>query len=93
MGYSNYPDGVSGNEYAIAGADKEWEDERTVACQNEDCADYQVNKDLPVYLESYSYDEWGTFTCPTCDKEGDYSGTIEYDDSPYDTMDEARGEK
>lgn len=93
MGYSNYPDGVTGNEFAIAGADKEWEDERTVACQNEECADFEYEVDLMVDLASYSYEEWGTFTCPTCGQQGEYAGTIEYDDSPYDTLEEARGER
>ena len=87
-----YPDGVSGNEYAIAGADKEWDDERTVYCGNEDCADFEVEKDLMVSLASYGSDEWGTFDCPTCGTQGEYEGTIEYDESPYDTIEEARGD-
>ena len=85
-----YPEGVTGNEYQIAGADKEWSDTRAVYCNNEDCADFEVWKDLPTDLESYGSDEWGTFTCPTCKTQGDYEGTIEYDESPYDTIQEAR---
>jgi len=86
----NYPDGVTGREYAIAGADREYTEERASYCGNEDCADYDVQKDFMVDMESYGSDEWGTFICPTCNTEGSYEGTIEYDDSPYDTIQEAR---
>lgn len=76
----NYPDGVTGNEFQIAGADREWADERNVYCHNEECADFEVDKDLMVDLACYGSSEWGTFTCPTCGMEGEYEGDIEYDE-------------
>jgi hypothetical protein len=85
----NYPDGVTGNEWQIAGAEREYQDERVVSCNNETCADFEENVDLMVDLASHGSDEWGTYTCPTCGTQGEYEGTIEYDDSPYDTIEEA----
>ena len=87
-----YPPGVTGNEYEIAGADREWDDTRAVYCGNEDCADFEVEKDLMVSLASYGSSEWGTYECPTCKAQGEYEGEIEYDESPYDTIEEARGD-
>ena len=87
-----YPEGVTGNEFAIAGADKEWEDTRVVHCANEDCAKYDEAQDAMVSLASYGSDEWGTFDCLTCGTQGEYEGTVEYDESPYDTIQEANGD-
>ncbi|NBT76237.1 MAG: hypothetical protein EBT15_09780 [Betaproteobacteria bacterium] len=77
-----YPDGVTGNEYAIAGADREWDDERTVACQNEDCAEFEVDTDLEVALSSYGSSEWGSFTCPACGTQGEYEGEVNDEPDP-----------
>ena len=78
----NYPDGVTGGEYEIAGPDREWDDVRTVSCQNEECEDFDVEKDLPLSLSSYRSDEWGTFECPVCKTQGEYEGTTNYEDGP-----------
>lgn len=67
-----YPDGVTGNEYAIAGADREWEDDRDVYCNNEECPDLEKDIVVSVYLQSYGSNEWGLWTCPTCNKEWEY---------------------
>lgn len=76
----NYPAGVTGNEFAIAGADREWDEKRAVCCNNQECADLQIERDVLVSLSSYGSQEWGTFTCPTCGTEGDYENTIEDDE-------------
>jgi hypothetical protein len=46
----DYPPGVSGNEYEIAGPDKEWEANQTEPCEN--CLKW-VHEDDTVYFESY----------------------------------------
>jgi hypothetical protein len=79
-----YPDGVTGNEYAIAGADREYEANRNVYCHNEDCADFEVEVDLEVSLASYRDNEWGTFTCPTCKTQGEYEGEVEIEEDDPD---------
>jgi hypothetical protein len=81
-----YLDGVTGNEYAIAGADREWDDERSVYCHNEECAEFEIQKDLMVSLASYGSSEWGVYTCPVCDQEGEYEGEVGGEDS-YDAYD------
>ena len=80
----NYPEGVTGNEYAIAGADREWDDERVVYCGNEDCADFEVEKDLMVSLQSYGSSEWGTFECPTCGAQGEFEREVEWEEEDPD---------
>jgi hypothetical protein len=83
-----YPDGVTGFEFAIAGADREWDDERNVYCHNEDCEDFEVKKDLLVALSSYRSSEWGDYQCPVCDTWGEYEGEVggEDPDDAYDRM-------
>jgi hypothetical protein len=79
-----YPPGVTGNEYAIAGAEREWTDTRTVKCQNEDCIDYAQRVDAEVDLASYGSDEWGAWTCDSCGKDSEYEGTVERWEREYD---------
>ena len=79
-----YPDGVTGHEYAIAGADREWTDTRRVSCGNGECAEYDVMVDAEVDLSSYGYDEWGVWTCPACGEDCEYEGTIEPDEPEYE---------
>ena len=69
-----YPEGVTGREYEIAGAEREWTEERIAWCDSESCADYEVEKDILIDLQSYGSDEWGTWNCETCGHENDYSG-------------------
>lgn len=69
-----YPDGVTGNEYEIAGADREWEDDRDVVCTNDDCDSEGETQTVTVDLQSYRSSEWGTWTCPKCGTENDYEG-------------------
>lgn len=79
-----YPDGVTGNEFAIAGAEREYEDERVVYCQNEDCAEFDEAQDALVDLSSYGADEWGVWTCPTCQTQGEYEGEVEIEEDDPD---------
>lgn len=79
-----YPDGVSGNEYAIAGADREWTDTRAVTCQNEDCTAYDERVDAEVDLSSYGYEEWGAWTCAACGEDGEYEGEVERHEPEYE---------
>jgi hypothetical protein len=55
---SNYPPGVTGNEYEIAGPDREFEDERTCP----DCDQVSI-----VDVTGYGWEEW--WTCPWCKAE------------------------
>ena len=62
MGW-NYPDGVTGSEYAIAGADFEGEEEDVREC------DYTGEEHtVTVLWESYRGTRWERWECP-CDKE------------------------
>ena len=71
-----YPDGVTGNEYAIAGSDREWSDERTVYCQNYNCDIYDEEQEAVVELSSYKNEEWGTWVCSSCEDENVYEREI-----------------
>ncbi len=74
-----YPDGVTGNEFAIAGADKEWSDEREVACDNDDCLACGEEVTVMLDLASYNSTEWATWTCAKCGKEVEYEGDVDND--------------
>lgn len=87
----NYPDGVTGNEFAIAGADREWSDEREVYCDNDDCLACGDEVTVMLELSSYNSTEWATWTCSKCGKDVEYEGEVkeEDDDDPdyyYDLM-------
>jgi hypothetical protein len=90
---SNYPPGVTGREYEIAGADAEWTETKTVHCQMEDCPRFEEEVEVELDLQSYRGEWWGTYTCPTCDKDSDFDGNLEdmrdYD-TEYDAWREAR---
>ena len=65
----NYPPGVTGNEYAIAGPDREWEDE--LYCE-------KCEKDELFYCESYQKQRSGR--CPVCDSDIDLGHDDDYID-------------
>lgn len=77
-----YPDGVTGNEFAIAGADKEWSDDRDVTCGK--CEEEQT---LTLDLSSYKSTEWATWECPKCGETNEYEAdrddTDDYDVDYY----------
>lgn len=62
MSWSNYPPGVTGGEYEIAGADDEWEEER-------DCE--ACGKRTTWYRARYRHETWGT--CTECGLSQDFS--------------------
>lgn len=76
-----YPDGVTGNEWQIAGAD-EFEDERTVACQNDECEMFEEEQDVQVEISASRYSESFEFTCETCGttREVEQDRQVEEDD-------------
>jgi hypothetical protein len=76
----NYPAGVTGTEFAIAGADREYTEERTVSCETVGCDAYGLQTDEEVSLSSYGSQEWGTWTCTACGEESDYESTVEEDE-------------
>jgi len=67
--YTNYPEGVTGNEWQIAGASAEFDETREVQCGNDDCAKFEELVEVGVYTRAYDDGvrvfEW---TCPTCGK-------------------------
>lgn len=71
-----YPAGVTGNEFEIAGADREWRDERDVYCNNEECESFEEVVTVEIDLESYRDNEWGTWECPTCGEASEYESTV-----------------
>ena len=90
-----YPDGVTGNEFAIAGADRERSDEREVACDNDDCIACGEDVTVTLDLSSYRNTEWATWTCDKCGKNVEYEAerdeTDDYDvDYYYDLQREER---
>jgi hypothetical protein len=80
---SNYPPGVTGNEYEIAGG-VETELVVTVACGNAECTEYDADiDDQEVLAEAYggtvSYD----WICPACEE----TSSFERDESEWDNRD------
>lgn len=57
----NYPPGVSGFEYQIAGAEKEWEELRICA---------SCGKEALFDMAAYAGEVWGT--CPSCGETQDF---------------------
>jgi hypothetical protein len=53
---SNYPPGVTGNEYEIAGADEEWVEER--ACNNEEFDYVMVSPEAFKYASQLGSKYW-----------------------------------
>lgn len=51
---SNYPDGVTGNEYEIAGPDKEWEEE--FECENDEFQFVMIHPDTFEYISKLGRD-------------------------------------
>lgn len=77
MTLSNYPSGVTGREYEIAGADSEWTELKSVCCYNDECADYEKEVEVVLEIESYG-DEWtGSWTCGTCKTDRTSVGDME----------------
>ena len=77
---SNYPAGVTGNEYEIAGADAEYTEYRADSCDNEECTAFEVEDvEVEVDIESYRYEEFYKWTCPVCKESKDVERNTEND--------------
>jgi hypothetical protein len=75
---SNYPAGVTGNEYQIAGAQHEWSDVRAEACYNEECKMFEVEDvEADVEIELSHDTEYYEWKCPTCGATRDIERNVE----------------
>jgi hypothetical protein len=81
---SNYPAGVTGNEYQIAGADAEYTGERIVRCGNDECVKFDIELDEQVDIESYRTEEWWSWTCPECNSKNDFDGDVREFEEEYE---------
>ena len=77
-----YPDGVTGNEFAIAGPDGEIDVAgQTVYCNNENCKQFDEEQDVDIIDASYyGRTAWGFWDCKFCDKEQEWEGELPQDD-------------
>lgn len=77
---SNYPAGVTGNEYQIAGADSQYSQVRADYCDNEECKMFEVEDvEVEVDIEAYRSEEFYKWTCPTCKESKDVERNTEND--------------
>jgi len=74
---SNYPEGVTGLEYEIAGPDREYTGERLVHCINDNCPLFEREQEVEVELRSYQFSEWGEWTCEGCNHTDEYHGDVD----------------
>lgn len=73
-----YPEGVTGNEYQIAGAQAEYSTERGETCYNEECSSFDVEDvEAEVEIELYNGTEYYSWTCPTCSTARDIERNVE----------------
>jgi hypothetical protein len=81
-GLSNYPAGVTGREYEIAGPDSEWEETKEFACGNDECENFEVEVEVECEVESFR-GTWRAFwTCPTCNTDHEKEGEMADDYGP-----------
>lgn len=73
---SNYPPGVTGNEYEIAGPDREFTDERE--CDH-------CDRLVTVDVVQYRWEEW--WTCPACGGDNQRVNEPDFPDLPDDIPD------
>lgn len=77
-----YPAGVTGNEFAIAGPDREWDN--SAPAEIEECPHCKTSlQGKTVTFQSYRFDVW--FFCPNCEEIIDCEPIPEIgDDKDYD---------
>ena len=84
----SYPDGVTGAEYAIAGADGNTDIGGVlVYCNNEDCEMFDEEQSVDIIdAEYYRHEAWGYWDCEHCGtKDQEWEGYLpEDDDYPED---------
>lgn len=81
-GLSNYPPGVTGREYEIAGPDAEWTETKTAYCTNEECSEFDQEVEAELDVQSYRGSWWATYTCPACNSDHDMEGDMDEDYGP-----------
>lgn len=85
--YTNYPEGVTGNEWQIAGASAEFDETREVQCDNEDCASFEELVEVAGETQAYDFFRVFDWRCPTCDKsqqdEYEYEEHTEYEPDQF----------
>lgn len=63
---SNYPEGVTGNELAIAGPQSEWAGTLVTYCRNEECATFEEELDATGDYWAHDYTVGFSWTCEHC---------------------------
>lgn len=79
---SNYPPGVTGNEYAIAGGD-DYSAKRVVEHECDHPYTEDFHGEAEVSGEIYGTELSGTFHCPQCGTEVNWDEDIAEDYNPY----------
>jgi hypothetical protein len=72
MTMNNYPPGVTGNEYQIAGPSREWEVKMDVECLNDECEKFDVLQEVDVEGEHYGGTDYFRWSCPVCAHEHEF---------------------
>lgn len=70
----NYPEGVTGNEYEIAGPDAEYTDTREDYCRNEECSFFETVREVEIDVSEFAGRVWGEWKCATCGHQNDFEG-------------------
>ena len=65
-------------------AEGELETNKTVYCQNEDCADFEVELDADLLISYYGSYGTATYTCPTCKADSTHEFEVDEYDFGYD---------
>lgn len=84
-----YPDGVTGREYAIAGADgnMDIEDQKDF-CTNDNCPSEGEEQYVTIVdAEYYGSDAWGSWTCEFCGTENEWEGSVPVEEQEYEPED------
>lgn len=84
-----YPDGVTGNEFAIAGADGNMDiTGEADYCTNDDCPSEGDEQIVDIIdAEYYGSSVWGTWTCEFCGQENNWEGEVPVQEQEYEPED------
>ena len=81
--FTNYPEGVTGNEWQIAGASAEFAESREVECGNDECEAFERLVEVEGETRAYGDERVFEWTCPTCGKRDEeeyyYEHHVEYE--------------
>jgi len=79
---SNFPPGVTGNEFAISGPDREWEQLPDGPCSSCEL----LYPDLVIW-QGYGYEKW--WICPFCEETNDViEDPFEFESEGWDDRDD-----